>query len=130
MDGQLYITGRSKDLIIVDGRNHYPQDIEATVSAASPAVRSGYVTAFALRTDDSGEKLVVIAERAAGASRELQAGVAEAVRAAVSRFHSLPIADVLLVAAGAIPRTTSGKLARGAARERYLAGAFQQRVVL
>ncbi|CAN5258994.1 AMP-binding protein [soil metagenome] len=129
VDGQLYITGRNKDLIIVDGRNHYPQDIEATVSAASPAVRSGYVTAFAVRADD-GEKIVVIAERAAGASRDVQAGVADAVRAAVSRFHALPLADVLLVAAGAIPRTTSGKLARGAARERYLAGEFQQRVVL
>lgn len=129
VDGQLYITGRNKDLIIVDGRNHYPQDIEATVSAASPAVRAGYVTAFAVR-DDDGEKLVIIAERAAGASRDAQAGVAGAVRAAVSRFHSLQIADVLLVAAGTIPRTTSGKLARGAARERYLAGEFQQRVVL
>ncbi|MCV7229366.1 fatty acyl-AMP ligase [Mycolicibacterium komossense] len=138
VDDELYITGRSKDLIILDGRNHYPQDIEATVSAASPAVRSGYVTAFSVRADelpdaapgDNGEKLIVIAERAAGASRDAQAGVASAVRAAVSRFHALPIADVLLVAAGTIPRTTSGKLARGAARERYLAGEFQRRVVL
>jgi acyl-CoA synthetase (AMP-forming)/AMP-acid ligase II len=129
VDGQLYITGRSKDLTIVDGCNHYPQDIEATVSSASPAVRLGCVTAFAVRGDE-GEKLVVVAERAARTSRSSQADVGDAVRAAVSRFHSLPIADVLLAAADAIPSTTSGRLARGAARERYLAGVFQQRVVL
>jgi len=137
LNGQLYITGRTKDLIIIDGRNHYPQDIEATVSAASTAVRSGYVTAFSVRADDlpeatpgdTGEKLVVVAERAARASREAKIGVAESVRAAVSRVHSLPIAEVLLVAAGTIPRTTSGKLARSAARQRYLAGDFRGRTV-
>ena len=137
LDGQLYITGRSKDLIIIDGRNHYPQDIEATVSTASPAVRSGYVTAFSVHAaelpdtgpGDTGERLVVIAERAAGACRDATTRVAESVRVAVSRVHSLPVAEVLLVAAGTIPRTTSGKLARGAARERFLAGDLRERTV-
>ena len=121
LDGELYITGRIKDLVIVDGRNHYPQDIEATVAAASTAVRTGYVAAFAV-PGDSGEQLVVVAERAAGAGRADPAPVAADIRAAVSRTHALPIADVLLVAAGTIPRTTSGKLARRACREEYLAG--------
>jgi acyl-CoA synthetase (AMP-forming)/AMP-acid ligase II len=132
VDGELYITGRTKDLIIIDGRNHYPQDIEATVSESSTAVRSGFVAAFSVpanelpdvTTDDTAEKLVIIAERAAGAGRAALTPVAEAIRAAVSRRHALAVADVLLVAAGTIPRTTSGKLARGACRNRYVTGAF------
>ncbi|SHV85229.1 acyl-CoA ligase FadD31 [Mycobacteroides abscessus subsp. abscessus] len=121
--GELFVTGRIKDLVIVDGRNHYPQDIEATVSKASPAVRSGYVTAFAV-PGDSGEQLVVVAERAVGAGRAELGPVAEAVRAAVSRHHQVRVAEVRLVAAGRIPRTTSGKLARSAARAEFLAGQF------
>ncbi|WP_374159500.1 fatty acyl-AMP ligase [Mycobacterium sp. G7A2] len=123
-DGQLYITGRVKDLIIVDGRNHYPQDIEATVAAAATAVRAGYVAAFPVPAEDGREEVVIVAERAAGAGRAEAAPIVEAIRAAVSRRHAVPIADVKLVAAGAIPRTTSGKLARRACRARYLEGAL------
>lgn len=123
VNGDLFITGRIKDMVIVDGRNHYPQDVEATVSAASPAVRSGYVTAFAV-PGDSGEQLVVLAERAAGSGRAEPEPIVEAIRAAVSRQHQVRVADVRLVAAGRIPRTTSGKLARSASRAEYLAGAF------
>jgi acyl-CoA synthetase (AMP-forming)/AMP-acid ligase II len=123
LDGELYITGRMKDPVIVDGRNHYPQDIETTTSQASPAVRTGFVAAFSVPAD-SGERLVIVDERAAGAGRADPAPVAEAIRAAISRRHALPVADVRLVAAGAIPRTTSGKLARHACRQEYLAGGF------
>ena len=130
LDGELYITGRIKDLIIVDGRNHYPQDIEATTAEASSAVRSGYVAAFSVPAnqvpgapaDEAGERLVIVAERAVGAGRADLQPVINAIRAAVSRRHSLPLADVLLVAAGVIPRTTSGKLARQACRALYLNG--------
>jgi acyl-CoA synthetase (AMP-forming)/AMP-acid ligase II len=130
LDGELYITGRIKDLIIVDGRNHYPQDIEATTAEASPAVRSGYVAAFSVPAnqvpgapaEQAGERVVIVAERAAGAGRADLQPVIDAIRAAVSRRHSLPLADVLLVAAGVIPRTTSGKLARQACRALYLNG--------
>ena len=121
-DGQLYITGRVKDLIIVDGRNHYPQDIEATVAEAATAVRAGYVAAFPVPAEDGREEVVIVAERAAGAGRAEAAPIVEAIRAAVSRRHAVPIADVKLVAAGTIPRTTSGKLARRACRARYLDG--------
>lgn len=96
---------------------------QATVSKASPAVRSGYVTVFAV-PGDSGEQLVVVAERAVGAGRAELGPVAEAVRAAVSRHHQVRVAEVRLVAAGRIPRTTSGKLARSAARAEFLAGQF------
>jgi len=135
LDGELYITGRIKDLIIVDGRNHYPQDIEATVAEASPAVRSGFVAAFSVPAnqlpgapaDEAGERLVIVAERAAGAGRADLQPVIDAVRSAVSRRHSLPLSDVLLVAAGVIPRTSSGKLARQACRAQYLNGELGRR---
>jgi acyl-CoA synthetase (AMP-forming)/AMP-acid ligase II len=128
LNGELYITGRIKDLIIIDGRNHYPQDIEATVSESSMAIRSGFVVAFSVpanelpgaATDDTSERLVIIAERAVGAGRAEHAPVAQAIRAAISRNHSLAVADVQLLAAGAIPRTTSGKLGRRACRAKYL----------
>lgn len=122
LDGELYIVGRIKDLVIVDGRNHYPQDIEATASDATTAVRSGYVTAFSVPREAAGEQLVIVAERAPGAGRVDSAPIVEAIRAAVSRRHTLPVADVRLVSAGRIPRTTSGKLARRDCRARYLAG--------
>lgn len=130
LDGELYIIGRIKDLIIVDGRNHYPQDIEATAAEASAAVRSGYAAAFSVpanqvegaRADEAGEHLVIVAERGPSAPRtDLQSAI-EDIRAAVSRRHGLRLSDVLLVAAGTIPRTTSGKLARQACRAKYLSG--------
>jgi len=123
VNGEIFVTGRIKDLVIIDGRNHYPQDVEATVSLASPAVRSGYVTAFSV-PGDSGEQLVVVAERAPGSGRAEPEPIVEVIRAAVSRHHQVRVADVRLVAAGRIPRTTSGKLARSASRAEYLAGAF------
>ncbi|MGE4365671.1 MAG: fatty acyl-AMP ligase [Mycolicibacterium sp.] len=121
LDGHLYITGRIKDLIIVDGRNHYPQDIEATAADASPSVRSGFVAAFSV-PGDGREEAVIVAERAPGAGRAEAAPIQEAIRAAVSRCHALPVKEVKLVAAGVIPRTTSGKLARQACRAAYLNG--------
>ena len=133
IDGELYVTGRIKDLIIVDGRNHYPHDVETTVSEASTAIRSGYVAAFSVPADvldppngHSGEQVVIVAERAVGAGRTDPSSVTETVRAAVSRQHRIRIADVRLVAAGAIPRTTSGKLARNACRAEYIAGRFNR----
>ncbi len=119
LDGELYITGRMKDLIIVDGRNHYPQDIEATAAGASSAVRAGFVAAFSVPGVER-EEVVIVAERAPGAGRAEAAPIQEAIRAEVSRRHAVPVRDVKLVAAGVIPRTSSGKLARRACRAGYL----------
>ena len=140
LDGELYITGRIKDLVIIDGRNHYPQDIEATVAEASKAVRTGFVAAFSVPATElaaalptsvgasgTGERLVIVAERGPGAGKADPGPIVDAIRAAVSRHHTLAVADVRLVAAGAIPRTTSGKLARRACRAEYLAGELGQR---
>lgn len=123
LDDELYIAGRIADLVLVDGRNHYPQDIEATAAEASPMVRRGYVTAFSVPADgESGAVVVIIAERAAGTSRDDPQPAIEAIKAAVSRRHGLTVSDVRLLPAGAIPRTTSGKLARLACRAQYLGG--------
>ncbi len=132
LDDELYITGRIADLVIIDGRNHYPQDIEATTAEASPTVRQGYVAAFSVPanelprsdTDDTSQRLVIVAERAAGTGHADPQPAIEAIRAAVSHRHGLSISDVRFVPAGAIPRTTSGKLARLACRAEYLSGAL------
>ncbi|HET7668585.1 MAG TPA: fatty acyl-AMP ligase [Mycobacterium sp.] len=116
LDGELYVTGRVADQVVIDGTNHYPQDIEATAADASPMVRRGYVAAF---TDDS-QRLVIVAERAAGRGREDPQAAVEAIRTLVAQKHGLTVFDVHFTPAGAIPRTTSGKLARRACRARYL----------
>ncbi|MEV4057911.1 fatty acyl-AMP ligase [Amycolatopsis sp. NPDC049688] len=110
-DGQLYVTGRRKDLIIVDGRNHHPQDIEATVEAAHPSVRRA--AAFGVR-DGRGEGVAVVAGCTAP-----DAAVETAVRRAVSAGHDLPLRALWLVRPGEVPRTSSGKVSRAAARERW-----------
>ncbi|WP_329408374.1 fatty acyl-AMP ligase [Streptomyces sp. NBC_00704] len=125
LDGQLIVTGRLKDLIVVDGRNHYPQDVEATVQDAHPAVRRDRLAAFAVPGPE-GERAAVVAEHARTAD---PAGIdvpalVRTVRAAVSARHGLRLADVVLVPPGAVPRTSSGKVSRTLARERYLAGAY------
>ncbi|RZU18015.1 fatty acyl-AMP ligase [Streptomyces sp. BK239] len=125
LEGQLIVTGRLKDLIVVDGRNHYPQDVEATAQEAHPAVRRDRLAAFGV-PGDAGERVVVVAEHARTA---LLADIdvpelTRAVRAAVSARHGLRLADVVLVPPGTVPRTSSGKVSRALTRERYLAGAY------
>jgi fatty-acyl-CoA synthase len=127
LDGEIYVAGRIADLVVIDGRHYYPQDIEATAAEASPMVRRGYVTAFAVpvhekpgAASDAGPHLVIVAERAAGTSRDDPQPAIDAIRAAVSQRHGLTVSDVRFLPAGAIPRTTSGKLARLASRAEYL----------
>lgn len=135
LDGELYVTGRIVDLVTVDGRTFYPQDIETTAADASPIVRRGYVAAFSLPANeipgathnDDGQALVIIAERAAGTSLADPQAALEAVCAAVRDKHAVAVGDARLVPAGAIPRTTSGKLARRACRAEYLDGTLKAR---
>ncbi|GAA1914992.1 fatty acyl-AMP ligase [Streptomyces durmitorensis] len=126
-EGLLYITGRLKDLIIVDGRNHYPQDIEETVQSAVDLVRRDRLAAFRVPwTGTESDVLVVVAEHRRGArptEQDLLAALRTAT-AAVSARHGLRLAELLLVPPGSLPRTSSGKVARAAGRARYLLGAF------
>ncbi|MGV0626298.1 fatty acyl-AMP ligase [Mycolicibacter minnesotensis] len=123
LDGELYVTGRTVDLMTFDGRGHYPQDVEATVAGASSMVRTGYAVAFAVPADPV-DQLVIVAERATGTGRKDPGPAVDQIRAEIKRVHGLTAADVRFVPAGAIPRTTSGKLGRTACRDQYLAGAF------
>jgi acyl-CoA synthetase (AMP-forming)/AMP-acid ligase II len=120
--GRLYITGRLKDLIIVDGKNHYPQDIEQTVQEAHPAVQPGRVAAFGIATD-AGEAIVVVVERARGAGADDVSAqeISLAVRRAVAAAHDLKLRDVQILNGEKVLRTSSGKIARAANRDRYLA---------
>ena len=116
LDGEVFVTGRQKDLLIVRGRNHHPHDVEATVQAVDVRLVSGGGAAFT--TDD--DRLVVV-QGVRGAAADI-AGLAARIRQAVARDHGLAVAEVVLVAPAGVPRTTSGKVRRSACHERYLAG--------
>ena len=118
-DGELFVVGRIKDLLIVDGRNHYPDDIEATIQE----ITGGRVAAISI-PDDHTELLVVIVElkKRGDSNEELVQKlrtVKREVTSAISKSHSLRVADLVLVPPGSIPITTSGKVRRSACIERY-----------
>jgi acyl-CoA synthetase (AMP-forming)/AMP-acid ligase II len=118
-DGELFIIGRMKDLLIVRGRNHYPDDIEATVQARS----GGRVAAISV-PDAETEKLVVVIEFKKGSvsDEEFQERIRilkDEVTAAISQFHELAVGDIVVVPPGSIPITTSGKIRRSGCVEKY-----------
>jgi fatty-acyl-CoA synthase len=126
-DGELYVTGRIVDLLRIGARTVYPQDIETTVADASPLVRRGYVAAFTIPGDGRPDDLMIVTERATGTAHLDPETAIEAIRAAVSQRHDLTPTDIRILPAGAIPRTTSGKLARQACRIEYLSGSLKGR---
>src|SRR6185369_4501085 len=120
--GELFIAGRIKDLIILRGRNYYPQDIELAAEGAHAALRAGCSAAFAVEPEGSGEeRLVVVCEIDRRREKE-EAAAAVAVRQAVSEDQEIAVGEVVLVRAGTIPKTSSGKIQRHACRADYLAG--------
>ncbi len=122
-DGALFVTGRIRDLIIIRGANVYPQDVERTVGACHPSLRpDGAAAAFGVEADGE-ERLVVVQEVEALAPDEA-AEVLAAVRHAVADAHELQAYAVVLVRAGRIPRTASGKIQRAACRTEFLEDAL------
>ena len=142
-DGELFVTGRLKDLIIISGRKLYPHDIELTAEQSHPAIRPGCCAAFAVDGADE-EQLVVVAEVEPG----YQPGIASApnrqmgarahgrkaldveatvrtIRRAVAEQHDARVRTVVLVRAGRIPMTTSGKVQRHACKASFLDGTLQ-----
>lgn len=120
--GQLYIADRLKDLVIIDGRKHYPADIETTVAACAPTLRPGHIAAFGY---DSGqrEELVVVAELGViEGDQTALAELARHIRNVVAATHEVVPGAVVLVEAGRIPKTSSGKLRRTECRALYGAG--------
>jgi acyl-CoA synthetase (AMP-forming)/AMP-acid ligase II/alkylation response protein AidB-like acyl-CoA dehydrogenase/acyl carrier protein len=121
-DRNLFITGRYKDLIIVRGLNHYPQDLEVTVAECHPALEPGACGAFSIEVDDV-EQLVVVQEVRRSALRTLDAeSVFRAIRAAVADRHGLNTHGIALLRPGGLPRTSSGKVRRKVCRQAFLAG--------
>jgi acyl-CoA synthetase (AMP-forming)/AMP-acid ligase II len=120
-DGELFITGRAKDLIILRGRNLYPQDIELTAERSHPALRAGCSTAFSVEREGE-ERLILVLEINRGTPNEEFEPIAMAVRVAVSRDHEARVEDVVLAPHGTVPKTSSGKVRRHASRNAYLVG--------
>lgn len=131
-DAELHLVGRLKDLMVIDGRNHHPQDIELTVTEAGLPLRPGCCVAFSVEVNDF-EVVVVVAEvdpkrmtaapkdaRRAGDSAAF--AIMRAIRTAVAGHHQIGIHDVVLAQPGGVPKTSSGKPRRRACRTEYRAG--------
>jgi amino acid adenylation domain-containing protein len=118
-DGQLIITGRRKDLIIIAGRNHAPQDIEEVVWSCHPSLRIGSAAAFAI-AGDAGEQVVIVHEVERGTEAGDIETIATAIRLAVWEAHQLPVFAVVLVRPGGLCRTSSGKIQRQATRQAWI----------
>ncbi|WP_419255855.1 fatty acyl-AMP ligase [Caulobacter sp. ErkDOM-YI] len=124
IDGEIVITGRGKDLIILNGRNIWPQDLEWTAEAEIESLRSGDVAAFS--TPGEGEEVVVVLVQARGGDPETRKALAEQVATVLRLRHSVET-QVHLVGAHALPQTSSGKLSRSKAKAAFLAGAYAER---
>ncbi|RAK63070.1 fatty acyl-AMP ligase [Phenylobacterium kunshanense] len=122
-DGEIVPTGRAKDLILLNGRNVWPQDLEWTAESEIERLRSGDVAAFSV-DQDAGEQLVVLVQ-ARSSDPEVRRALTEDVAAVLRARHGVE-AQVELVGAHALPQTSSGKLSRSKARALFLAGAFRQ----
>jgi acyl-CoA synthetase (AMP-forming)/AMP-acid ligase II len=121
--GELYITGRIKDMIIIRGINHYPQDLEDTVQASHPALRRHGGAAFSIPGEDGEERLVVVQEVERTQMRRVSIDDIEgAIREAVATEHELAIQEIVLIRPGNLPKTTSGKIQRALARRLFLDG--------
>ncbi|MFT4042007.1 MAG: fatty-acid--AMP ligase [Gordonia sp. (in: high G+C Gram-positive bacteria)] len=118
-EGDLFITGRIKDLLIIDGRNHYPDDIEGSVTEFT----RGRVAAVAIDTDGA-EQLVVVAEIKDRGEPIAFDDLRNQISSVISTRHGLRASDILFVAPGSIPVTTSGKTRRAAAGDKYRAAGF------
>ncbi len=144
LDGEFYVTGRIKELVIIDGRNHYPQDLEYTAQESTRALRPGFAAAFSVPAnqlphqvfenphaglkydpEDTSEQLVIVGERAPGTHKLDVEPVADDIRAAIAVRHGVTVRDVLLMPAGTIPRTSSGKIGRRACRATYIDGSLR-----
>ncbi|HSO00189.1 MAG TPA: fatty acyl-AMP ligase, partial [Candidatus Nanopelagicales bacterium] len=136
-DGELFVTGRVKDLIIIRGENRYPQDIEWSVQQCHPAVRPGGVAAFSIEADGE-ERLALVAEvalprpgqdGAAGPGAGDPGEVLGAIRQVVAERHDLQVHGIALIPPGTIPKTSSGKIQRRACKDGFASGMLEAIVV-
>ncbi len=119
-DGELFITGRAKDLIIIRGRNLYPQDIERTAECSHPMLRLGSSAAFSVEVE--GEERLVVVQEVEFRQKPNVEEVTAAIRQAVAEEHEVQVHTMVLIKPGSIPKTSSGKIQRRATRTAFLAG--------
>ncbi len=126
-ENELFICGRLKDLIIVGGRNYYPQDIEATAEAVSDMFRLGCTAAFTIDTNrGQGEEVALIMEiKESSTPIQTCEDLINKVRAAVNQEHSLALAEIILIKPKTVPKTSSGKIARAWCRKAFIANTLQ-----
>ncbi|HKQ74112.1 MAG TPA: MupA/Atu3671 family FMN-dependent luciferase-like monooxygenase [Blastocatellia bacterium] len=123
-DGELFVTGRLKDLIIIRGRNYYPQDIELAVEQSHPALKPSGGAAFS--TDMDGEERLVVAQELGRRHKRLDLDlIIQAIRRAVAEKHQLQVQEVVLVREATLPKTSSGKVRRRACRSLFLGGELE-----
>ncbi|MEO1067753.1 MAG: AMP-binding protein [Cyanobacteria bacterium J06638_6] len=123
--GELFVTGRLKDLILIRGQNHYPQDIEQTVAQSHGAVKAQAGAVFSVEVHGE-ERLIVVQEVKRTALRNLDTTVViDAIRAAVSRQHGLQVHGVVLLKPSGLPKTTSGKVQRHACKAGFQANSLE-----
>jgi 8-amino-7-oxononanoate synthase len=124
-NGELFVAGRLKDLIIVRGRNHYPQDIERDVEQACDIVRPGSVAAFSVEYEGR-ERVVVVAELERGKRERAELVAAfEAIRSRLAKEHEVAVEGIVLVRPNSVPKTSSGKIQRRACRRQFLEGTLE-----
>ena len=120
-EGELYITGRIKDLIIIRGTNHYPQDIEWSVQELHSALRPDYGAAFSIQ--DKGEERLIVVQEVERRSGELDTETIIAdIKQEIAEQHEIQVYGVVLAKSGNILKTASGKIQRRACRDKFLAG--------
>jgi acyl-CoA synthetase (AMP-forming)/AMP-acid ligase II len=125
--GELFITGRIKDIIIIRGANHYPQDIEDTVQSSHPALRRHGGAAFTIADEAKGEQLVVVQEvERTERHRVTPPQLIGHIREAIVLEHDIVPHDIALLRPGALPKTTSGKIQRALARQLWLTGTLDR----
>ncbi|WP_024801100.1 AMP-binding protein [Nocardia sp. BMG51109] len=125
-DGELFVTGRRKDVIVIRGQNTYPQDIERSAEESHPALRPGCVAAVDISSEEEneGDRIVIVQEVRPDAGDDLE-GAAAAVRRAISTEHAVGVHAVVLITAGQIPKTSSGKIRRSETLKMLQSGAFE-----
>jgi acyl-CoA synthetase (AMP-forming)/AMP-acid ligase II len=121
-DGELFVTGRIKDLIIIDGRNHYPQDIEYTIEKNHIMLKEGGVAVFS--ADVADQECVVVIARIRDKNVMSSQEIVSSIKKTVANAHQIRLHDVILLTQGNIPKTSSGKIQRYLCREMYLSGDY------
>ena len=124
-NGELFVTGRIKDLLIVRGLKHFPQDIERTVERSHRQVRPGAVVAVAVSTSARGDHVAVIAELHVRAGRDTSDQIIASIRQVVADGHGIQLHGIALVAPGTVPKTPSGKLRRFLCRDAWRSGTLE-----